>query len=105
MKEYNQNLDPLDFSTINFDGEIYKNEINQNSLFNSNYFPNKQQNVIETQMNEQIQRVSKLYLFILDNINRYKKYQKSNAEEFFNVLKTLILNSRQSYWTTSTTKP
>ena len=76
MKEYNQNLDPLDFSTINFDGEIYKNEINQNSLFNSNYFPNKQQNVIETQMNEQIQSINEIESNFLDN--EYSQNKNNN---------------------------
>ena len=77
MKEYNQNLDPLDFSTINFDGEIYKNEINQNSLFNSNYFPNKQQNVIETQMNEQIQSINEIESNFLDNEYSQNKNKQS----------------------------
>ena len=42
-----------------------------------------------------VQKVAKLYLFISDNIDKYKKYQ--NSKDFFEKFNTLISNTEENY--------
>jgi len=57
-------------------------------------------NIQET--NSFIPIISKLYLFILDNIDRYKIYKNSNAKQFLIDIKKFILNVKENYYRTLT---
>ena len=108
FKNFKFNFDNLDDLENNLKKNymiIEEEELNNYKPSNDKleYTQNKIKDIFNiNQANEQIQRVSILYLFILDNIDKYKKYQKSNAKEFFEVSKNLISNAQKSYWTTLT---
>ena len=93
------------------------------SELKNNYFPIKEKELDEYNPNEEKYReikirikdhfniqetnnfipiISKLYLFILDNIDRYKIYKNSNAKQFLIDIKRFILNVKENYYRTLT---
>ena len=67
MKEYNPNLEPLDFSSNDFVEEVPQNEFNQNIFFSSNYSSIPQQNVIEHEIVDPNQSINEIGSNFLDS--------------------------------------
>ena len=59
-------------------------------------FLNNNQNINDKE--KEIEYISKLYLFIIENIKEWPKYRKSNAEHFFKTFQSLINNTKKNYY-------
>ena len=73
MKEYNPNLEPLDFSSNDFVEEVPQNVFNQNIFFSSN----PQQNVIEHEIVDPNQSINEIGSNFLDSGYNQNKNTKS----------------------------